>query len=101
MSLPKLVRDKIPGLIENSGKFPLVEKAEGAELSNFIFAKLHEEIKEFKDDPSLEEAADIYEAFLALCENFKMNVQDVLLAAENKRLEKGSFKKSFILKSVN
>ncbi len=100
MSLPKLVRDKIPELIVDSGQNPVYEQADANEIAYFLFAKLDEEIGEFKDDPSLEEAADIYEAFLALCENFNMNMEEILSVAQDKRNLKGAFKKSLILKEI-
>ena len=101
MSLPKLVRDKIPELIVNSGQSPVFEPAGNNELAYFLFAKLDEEIGEFKEDPSVEEAADIYEAFLALCENFNMSIEEILSAARDKRSVKGAFKKAFILREIN
>ncbi len=100
MSLPKLVRDKIPQIIEQEGQTPVFEKARENEAAYFLFSKIEEEVGEFKLDPSLEEAADIYEAFIAICNHFDLSIREVLKTAESKRMLKGSFDEYFILKSV-
>jgi len=54
----KLVRDKIPKIIEKSGKKAVIYIADDKEYLKKLYEKLLEEIGEFKENPSPEELAD-------------------------------------------
>lgn len=58
----KLVRDKIPEIIKNSGQTPVYRKITGDELEAAAKQKLREEVEEFlASDMDIEEMADIFE----------------------------------------
>ena len=57
----KLVRDLIPEIIEQSGKKCKWHKARDEALPSYLGKKLVEEAKEFQENPSNEELADIME----------------------------------------
>ena len=57
----KLVRDLIPHIIEQSGKKCKWHKATPSELPRYLTKKLVEEAKEFQENPSNEELADVME----------------------------------------
>ncbi len=57
----KLVRDRIPEIIESSGRSYVTHKAEESEYKEKLHAKLIEEVNEFIETPCMEEIADIYE----------------------------------------
>ena len=57
----KLVRDKIPEVIESSGKFFSSHIAEELEYKEELFKKAYEELEEFRETPCAEEMADIFE----------------------------------------
>jgi flagellar basal body-associated protein FliL len=55
----KLVRDRIPEIIQASGKNACIRKADEAEYKHLLRQKLLEEINEFMESGSSEELADI------------------------------------------
>ncbi len=57
----KLVRDKIPEILDAAGKNYKSHKATDKTYLRFLAKKLVEEAKEFKEDLSPEELADVYE----------------------------------------
>lgn len=67
---PKLVRDKIPEMIERDGKIAVTHIAEKEEYVGYLFSKLIEEateLKEAKDSRNKkEEFADVREVLTAL-----------------------------------
>ena len=97
---PKLVRDNIPEMIKESGKKSKFRLSEKRELDYFITKKMIEELEEFVETPSLEEAADMYEVFLAMLKNWNLNLVDVKTAASIKRNCNGSFEKGIILEQI-
>ena len=57
----KLVRDKIPEIIKNDGKTPIIEILSNEEYLLELDKKLNEEVAEYQADKSIEEMADILE----------------------------------------
>ena len=98
--LPKLVRDKIPEIIAKSGKSCSYTIASQEEMKTLLFNKLEEESKEFLQDPSVLEAADMYEVFLAILNHWDIDFSDVVNHAYYKRDERGGLSKGIILESV-
>jgi len=98
--LPKLVRDKIPEIIKRSGDIPTQRIVGGKELNVFLIRKMVEEVSEFEDSPCLEEAADIYEVFLALLDNWKLKLSDVKQIAKIKKQDHGGFQEHIVLEQV-
>lgn len=64
----KLVRDRIPEIIEARGKKPNVRILEQEEYLHHLEAKLDEEVAEYHRDKNAEELADILEVVYALAE---------------------------------
>ena len=98
--LPKLVRDKIPQIIKDSGKNCNYRSAKPEEVKSLLFNKLREESEEFFEKPSVEEAADIYEVFLAILNNWELDFSSVVNHAYYKREERGSFNNKIILEDL-
>lgn len=65
----KLVRDRIPALIEADGRRAITRVLSPAEYGDALVAKLTEECGEFRAGPSLEELADVLEVVYALADN--------------------------------
>lgn len=101
--LPKLVRDKIPEIIAQSKTSVARIRISDSdtERKDFILKKLREETKEFIEDPCEEEAADVYEVFLGMCETWNLDFQEVLKIAGEKRASRGGFENFYILESVD
>ena len=91
----KLVRDKIPQILDEKGvtykKTILNDKEYEIELGK----KLTEEAKEFSDDSSSEELADVMEVVESLKKLSKY--QDVDAVKEEKREKRGGFDEKIML----
>lgn len=61
----KLVRDRIPGIIENDGKTCRIEILADEEYIKMVDAKLDEELAEYHKDQNIEELADLMEVIYA------------------------------------
>lgn len=64
----KLVRDKIPQIIESSGGVPVTRVLKQEEYLAALEVKLDEETREFHESKAMEELADILEVVYALAE---------------------------------
>ena len=96
----KLVRDRIPEIIENSGKTAVTRILCDQEYARCLEAKLDEEVTEFHRDQSIEELADILEVVLALC-SLKGHTTAELEAAYRKKHEaRGGFEQKIYLISA-
>ena len=97
----KLVRDKIPQIIQESGKSCQYHIAGDLEFKERLFNKMTEELDEFIEDPCIEEAADMLEVLFALTEFIEVDFEDVLDTARIKFEKRGGFKNRIILEEVN
>ena len=93
----KLIRDKIPEIIEASGARYKTHVAGDDEYRDKLRAKLLEEVKEFLERPCVGELADIQEVINALAE-FEFGGVDQLEKIQREKAEKrGKFEKRIIL----
>ncbi len=94
----KLVRDKIPQIIRESGKDPVCRSAHGSdEIVVLLKNKMVEELDEFLENPCVEEAADMFEVFRELCIRHNVLVEKVIYEATHKRYERGGFSNGVVL----
>jgi len=96
----KLVRDKIPEILERMGKKPACHTASADEYEERLWEKLTEEIGEFKEVPCDEEMADILEVMGAIIEHYGLDPYEVETAQQTKSGARGSFKQRIILEEV-
>lgn len=96
----KLIRDRIPEIIEQHGKKAIVEKLNESDYINFLKAKLEEELEEFKNSEDIEEIADIIEVLYAIIDFKGVSIKDFEKIRLDKSDKKGSFKKRLLLKEV-
>ena len=96
----KLVRDKIPSIIQDAGKNCLYHIADEEEYCAKLKEKLHEEAAEFTEDPCLDEAADLVTVFAALLETYDLDLGEVFFCALEKEKGRGTFESRIILESV-
>ena len=96
----KLIRDKIPEIIENTGKSFKTRILNDEEYVKELYKKLNEEVAEFNEDNEIKELCDIVEVILAILKARGVTESDF----ENQRLEKlkarGGFNKKIFLESV-
>lgn len=97
----KLVRDKIPEIIEKDGheaNFHILSK------EDFIIEldkKLVEEVKEYQMDKELEEMADILEVLYSICKARGYTIKELEAKRREKFEERGGFDKKLYLETVN
>jgi len=97
MEYNKLVRDRIPEIIREKGETPVTHIADDREYGEALREKLHEEIAEFLEVPSAEEAADILEVLHALCAHAGVDLSRLDAVRDKKRTERGGFVERIIL----
>lgn len=94
----KLVRDKIPGIIQESGATPVIRLLNDREYTQALHHKLNEEVAEFHSEKNAEELADILEVAFALAENLGVSREELLALCDKKREARGGFgKRQFLI----
>ena len=97
MKYDKLVRDKIPEIIEQKGGTYKIRLAGGEEYWSKLKVKLTEEVAEFLESENHEEIADILEVLQAAADHKGIEWHAVLATQKKKADERGGFKKRIIL----
>lgn len=100
MRYDKLVRDKIPEIIESTGKKAIYRILDEAEYKEYLEKKLDEEVAEFHESKSVEELADILEVVFALMEAQGSSGSELGSMRRRKRHERGAFGKRICLIEV-
>jgi len=97
----KLVRDRIPEIIQAGGKRCRFSTVKGERLISGLEAKLWEELQEFVDsNRSLEELADILEVVDGLATHLGSSFEEVVKLKEKKRNARGGFQEGIWLEWV-
>ena len=95
----KLVRDKIPEIIQRNGEVAKTHILDEKSYVQELIKKLGEEYQEFLDDPSVEELADIQEVVLALSEVIT-TPEELERVRSEKVATRGAFKEKIFLEST-
>ena len=96
----KLVRDRIPEIIEASGKTCVTEILSDEEYLKMVDAKLDEELAEYHQDQNLEELADLMEVIHAAAVARGYTLEDLERVRAEKAAKRGGFEKKILLKEV-
>ncbi len=96
----KLVRDRIPEIIEASGKSCICETLSKDRYVEMLDAKLNEELAEYQESKSMEELADLLEVVraVALARGGSMEEVEAIRIAKAKK--RGGFEKKILLTEV-
>lgn len=97
MVFNKLVRDKIPDIIEMSGAHPITRILNREEYLHCLEEKLDEEVREFHGEKSLEELADILEVVCALAEAQGASPEELRQTYLEKHERRGGFSRRIFL----
>lgn len=96
----KLVRDRIPEIIENAGNKCVIETLSDEMYLKMIDAKLDEELAEYHKDQNIEELADLLEVIFAAVIARGYSIEDLEQVRADKAAKRGGFSKKILLKEV-
>lgn len=96
----KLVRDKIPEIIEKNNKRCEYTILNSEEYLDHLNKKLLEEVNEYLESNDTEEIADILEVIYSILKHKNIDKEEVEKIRVKKKNERGSFDKRIMLKEV-
>lgn len=101
----KLVRDRIPAIIESAGKTAVWREVRDEELRHALRAKALEEAHELldaaDDNALLSELADLLEVIDHILYAYNLSREDLEADRRKKNDERGSFTRGIFLESVS
>ena len=100
MHFNKLVRDKIPEIIEYNGKTCSIEILSDDEYIKMLDTKLDEELAEYHKDQNIEELADLIEVIYAAAKARGYTHEELEKVRAEKASKRGGFEKKILLKEV-
>ena len=93
----KLVRDKIPEIIEKSGNKCEIENLSDEEYLKMLDAKLDEELAEYRKDQNIEELADLLEVIYAAAKARGFSIDKLEEIRKQKAEKSGGFENKLLL----
>ena len=96
----KLVRDKIPEIIEASGKICKTDILSDEEYLQMLDKKLDEELAEYHQEQNIEELADLLEVLYAAAKARGYSIEELDHVRVEKKKVRGGFEGKILLKVV-
>ena len=96
----KLVRDRIPEIIESDGKTCVCETLSDEDYISLLDQKLNEELAEYQESKSLEELADLLEVMQAVVKARGWTLKELEQVRADKAVKRGGFERKILLKEV-
>lgn len=96
----KLVRDRIPEIIEADGKTCVTEILPDEQYLEMLDTKLNEELAEYQESKSLEELADLLEVIRAVAVARGWTWEELERVRQEKASKRGGFEKKILLREV-
>ncbi len=100
----KLVRDKIPQIIENNGETAVTRVLNDDEYRKELYKKLLEESNEVINSKTSEETllelSDVYEVLFSILKLENKTIDDVINEANKKREKRGGFEDKIFLEET-
>lgn len=96
----KLVRDKIPSVIEAAGKIAVTDTIPREDMQAALDRKLQEEVKEYLESHSVEEMADVLEVLHGIAFHSGIDWNQIEAERLRKNEERGGFEKGIHLIEV-
>ena len=100
MKYNKLVRDRIPQIIEASGKICATEILSDEAYLRMVDAKLDEELAEYHSDQTIEELANLLEVIYAAAMARGYTLEQLESVRAAKAEKRGAFANKILLKEV-
>ena len=94
----KLVRDKIPEVIETSGKKCDIEVLSDEQYLEYLNKKIKEEVNEYLESGEVEELADLEEVLRAILAVKNVSYDEFEKIRISKVEKRGAFEKKILLK---
>lgn len=96
----KLVRDRIPEIIEASGRRCVCSTLSDEEYLAKLDEKLNEELAEYQESKSLEELAGLLEVMRAVAAARSSSMDEVESIRRDKAAKRGGFEKKILLTEI-
>ena len=96
----KLVRDRIPEIIQDSGKTCEIEVLDDKTYLEMLDKKFMEELNEYYESHNAEELADLLEVVYATAKARGYTKEQLEEIRQNKADKRGAFDQKILLKSV-
>ncbi len=96
----KLVRDRIPAIIEATGAVCETEILSDADYLALLDKKLDEELAEYHQDQNIEELADLMEVIHACAKARGYSLAELEAVRAQKAAKRGGFERKILLKTV-
>jgi predicted house-cleaning noncanonical NTP pyrophosphatase (MazG superfamily) len=96
----KLVRDRIPEIIETSGNTCVTEILSDEDYLRMLDAKLDEELAEYHADQNIEELADLMEVIRAVVKARGFSLEELEAIRSQKAAQRGGFEEKIFLMEV-
>lgn len=100
----KLVRDRIPKIIENDGEIPITKILSDDEYKIELYKKLKEECNEVLEaktsKETIGELADVLEIIKSISELNGVDLESVIETTNRKRLKRGGFERKIFLEKT-
>ena len=96
----KLVRDRIPEIIESTGKSCKTEILSDEDYLRMVDEKLDEELSEYHQDQNIDELADLLEVIRAAAVARGYTLEDLERVRAEKAAKRGAFEKKILLTEV-
>jgi predicted house-cleaning noncanonical NTP pyrophosphatase (MazG superfamily) len=97
----KLVRDKIPQIIENNGEKFTAKVLNDEDYIKFLKIKAYEELDEYSaaetDEEAVEELADLLEVIQTLAKHHGSSIEEVEAVRKDKAEKRGGFQQKLFL----
>ncbi len=96
----KLVRDKIPNIIEDDNRKAVTRILNSEEYKKELNKKLQEEVNEYFRDDNVEELADIVEVIYGILDEKQVSIAEFESIRKKKVEKRGAFKNKIFLEKV-
>ena len=96
----KLVRDKIPNIIEDDNRKAVTRILNSEEYKKELNKKLQEEVNEYFRDDNVEELADIVEVIYGILDEKQVSIAEFESLRKKKVEKRGAFKNKIFLEKV-
>lgn len=96
----KLIRDKIPEIIEKSGNKCTIRNLDDKEYIDSLNKKLQEELNEYYENEDIEELADLVELVYSILKYKEISLEEFENIRLQKKDKRGGFDKRLFLLSV-